>query len=376
MLLVVALGWAATQTGRFVLPPLLPEMQADLSLSLTQAGIVLTVFNTAYAVTQYPSGRLSDSLSRATLLVPALVVLVVGSVLIGGATSYALIVVGAGVFGVGMGMYAIPSRALLSDLFVRHRGRALGVLGAGADVGGGLASAAAVLVLAVATWRTPFFPLAAALAGLAILFVVWNAESYVVRPARLGVIETLYRLLATPSQRWALLAFALFYFMINGVLSFLPAYLREVKGFSPTLATASYALLFVLGVGIKPVAGGVSDRFPRQRVATVGMLVGAAALAVLMLSNSVAGILVGIVLFSVGYKTQFPVIDALLMDAAPDGNMGGDLGAARTVFLGVGSLGPAFVGVTADRFDYTVAFVGLTVSLFAAAAILFWQGRR
>ncbi|RQG87122.1 MFS transporter [Natrarchaeobius halalkaliphilus] len=376
MLLVVALAWAAIQTGRFVLPPLLPEMRADLSLTLTQAGIVLTVFNAMYAVSQYPSGRLSDILTRATLIVPSLIVLVLGSLLIGSSTNYPLILIGAGVFGVGMGMYAIPSRALVSDLFVEHRGRALGILGAGADVGGGLAAGLAAVVLAIATWRTPFFPLAVALGGLAVLFVVWNTEPYAVERTRLGALETMRRLIATPGQRWALLAFILFYFMINGVLSFLPAYLREVKGFSPLLATVSYALLFALGIVVKPIAGGVSDRFPRRQVATAGMLVGAIALGVLLIAGSLVGVLIGIVLFAVGYKTQFPVVDALLMDAAPDGNMGGDLGAARTVFLGVGSLGPAFVGVTADRYNYTVAFAGLAVCLIVAAAILFWQGRQ
>jgi predicted MFS family arabinose efflux permease len=75
MLAVTALAWAALQLARFAVPPLLPEIRADLSLSLAQAGVALTVLQGVYALVQYPSGRLSDSWSRATLLLPSLVVL-------------------------------------------------------------------------------------------------------------------------------------------------------------------------------------------------------------------------------------------------------------------------------------------------------------
>jgi hypothetical protein len=79
--------------------------------------------------------------------------------------------------------------------------------------------------------------------------------------------------------------------------------------------------------------------------------------------------------FAVGYKTQFPVIDAILLDAAPEANAGGDLGAARALFLGVGSLGPAFVGYTAELYGFTLAFAALVGTLVAAAGILLWVGR-
>ncbi|QLD91218.1 MFS transporter [Natronomonas salina] len=376
MLAVTALAWAALQLARFAVPPLLPEIRTDLSLTLAQAGVALTVLQGVYAVFQYPSGRLSDSWSRATLLVPSLVVLAGACVVVGTARSYWWFVAGVGVFGLGKGLYAIPSRALLSDLFVEHRGRALGVFSAGTDLGGMLASGAAVAAIALATWRAVFLPVAVVLAALAALFVLWNREPYVVEAADLAVLSTARRLLATPRQRWSIVSFVLFYFMVNGVLNFLPEFLRETKAFSPTLASAAYAMLFGFGIAIKPVSGAVSDRFPRHSVAVAGMILAAAALGVLVVAESLVGIGVAIVLFAVGYKAQFPVIDAILLDAAPDANAGGDLGAARALFQGVGSLGPAFVGFTAGALDFTVAFAALAGVLVVAAGILLWIGRQ
>lgn len=370
MLAVTALAWAAIQFARFAIPPLLPEIRADLSMSLAAAGISLTVLQGVYAVFQYPSGRLSDSWSRATLLLPSFLVIAVGCLLIGGATGAVVFVVGTAVFGLGKGLYAIPSRALLSDLFVERRGQALGIFSAGTDLGGVLASGAAVAAIALATWRVVFAPIAALLVVLLVAFFVWNREPYEVRHADLEAVETARRLLATPRQRWTILAFTLFYFMVNGVLNFLPEFLRETKAFSPELASGAYAMLFAFGLLVKPASGAMSDRFPRRLVSVAGMALAAVALGLLVVADSLAGIGAAIVLFAFGYKAQFPVIDAILLDAAPDANTGGDLGAARTLFLGIGSLGPAFVGVTADAFDFVVAFAVLVGTLVVAAAIL------
>lgn len=375
MLTVMALAWATLQLARFAFPPLLPEIRTDLSLSLAEAGLALTVLQGVYAVFQYPSGRLSDTWSRATLLAPSFLVLAAGCLLVADAPGFAAFVVGVAVFGLGKGLFAIPSRALLSDLFVERRGQALGIFSAGTDLGGVLASGAAVVVIAVASWRAVFPPVAVVLVGLLALFVVWNRESYETGRTNLEVVPAARRLLATPRQRRSIAAFVLFYFMVNGVLNFLPEYLRETKSFPPALAGGTFALLFVFGIAVKPLSGAISDRFSRYAVSVVGMCLAAAALLALVVADTVATVVVAVGCFAVGYKTQFPVIDAILLDAAPDANVGSDLGAARTLFLGLGGLGPAFVGGVADAFGFTVAFAALAGTLVVAAVILLWVQR-
>ena len=68
-------------------------------------------------------------------------------------------------------------------------------------------------------------------------------------------------------------------------------------------------------------------------------------------------------------------MDAILLDAAPDANVGGDLGAARTVFFAVGSLGPAYVGVVAEQYGYAPAFIGIVLCLLVSTALLARPGR-
>jgi len=375
MLAVLALGWATLQGGRFLLPPLLPRITETLGFSPGGIGLALTGFGLVYAVVQYPSGTYSDVLSRATLIVPGFLVLLAGFVLVGLSVTAGLFVVGVVVLGVGKGLFASPSRALLGDLFTARRGRALGLYSAGTDLGGLLASGLAVVVLATATWRLAFVPVVAALALVALLFVYWNDEPYRLARVDLAPGATAGRIVATREQRELVVAFAIFYFFVGGLTNFFPTLLVET-GFSEPVAGASFALVFAVGLLTKPTAGEVSDRFPRLLVGSAGLLVAIAGLAVVLVEPNLPVVAVGTVLVAAGYKTQFPIADAVVMEAAPSESVGGDLGAARAVFIGASALGPGFVGLVAEVAGFRLAFWLLAASLLASAGLLARQYRR
>ena len=376
MLLVLSLGWAALQGGRFLLPPLLPAITDTFALSSSFAGLALTAFGLVYAATQYPAGTYSDSLSRASLVLPAFLVLIVSFAFVGIGTTTLAFVAGLLFLGVGKGLFASPSRALLADLFSGSRGRALGIYSAGTDLGGLLAAGLAAVVLATTVWRLAFVPVIVVLALLTLLFVAWNRESYTVSRVPLSPRETFERIVASRAQRERLLAYALFYFAVGGLTNFYPLLLVESGGFSAALASGAFALIFAVGIVVKPTAGEVSDRFPRLLVSIVGLLVAAGGLALIILAPSFWLVALGTVLTAIGYKTQFPIADAVVMEAAPAGSVGGDLGAARGIFLMANAIGPGFVGVVADTASYALAFWGLAGAFLSGAIVLAAQYRR
>jgi MFS family permease len=377
MLLVVSLGWATIQCGRFVLPPLIPAIRTGLGLSEAGIGLAFTAFGLLYAVIQYPSGASSDTLSRATLILPGFVTLVASLVVLGLATTTVLFVAGILLLGVCKGLYTPPSRALLGDLFTARRGRALGIYSAGTDLGGLAASGIAFVILSTAAlaWQAAFIPLAVIAGLVTVLFAVWNRESLEPRRVEMDPAGTLGRLLATPAQRNLLVAYSIFFFVVGGIITFLPELLIEF-GVAESLAAGFYSLLFVVGLVIKPAAGELSDRFPRLGVSIAMLVTSAAGVCGLLLFQSIPALVVGTVVTAVGYKTQFPITDAVILEAAPSENMGGDLGAARAVFLGTNSLGPGFVGVVADQASFALAFWALAAGLLLSAGILALQYRR
>jgi predicted MFS family arabinose efflux permease len=376
LLVALSLGWAALQAGRFLVPPLLPRIQADLVLSPALVGGALTGFGLVYAVVQYPAGAASDRLSRASLLLPAFLVLLGSFALFGISTTAWLFLAAILLLGVGKGLYASPSRALLGDLYAEHRGTALGVYSAGTDLGGLAAAGIAVVVLATPGWRAAFLPVVAVLAVITVLYVVWNREGYGLEAVPLAPTATAGRVLATRGQRERLLAFSLFYFAVGGVTNFYPTLLVEARGLSEGLASASFALIFLVGLFVKPGAGAASDRLPRLLVAIGGLLLGAIGLAVVLVGPGLLGVAVGTVLTALGYKIQFPIADALVIEAAPAGDVGGDLGAARGAFLAANAAGPGVVGLIAEVAGYALAFWVMAASLVASAGLLALQYRR
>jgi predicted MFS family arabinose efflux permease len=378
LLVAVSLGWAAIQSGRLVLSPLLPTVMDRLAITDFQAGVALSLMWGLYALCQYPSGRLSDALTRKTLLVSGLGLLVAGFVALASAPNYLLFLGGAAVVGLGAGFYPTPARALVSDLFVKRRGQAFGVHTASGDLGGAAAAGLAVVALAFAGWRSAFLPVVVVLGSVALALFVWGREGFTPPSADRESLtqgladarETASRLWKNPRMRWLLLAYALFAFTWQSATGFLPTFLRATKGFPAGLASGGFAALFIVGALVKPVSGALGDRFARATVAAGALVVAAVALTGLLAASGTLAVGIAVVVFAAGLMAYPPVMQALLMDTFPDGSMGGDLGATRTVYLGLGSLGPSYVGFVAGRISYAVAFAGLLCCLLVSAAIV------
>ncbi|MFB6122517.1 MAG: MFS transporter [Haloferacaceae archaeon] len=370
LLVVVSLGWLTLQGGRLLLPPLLPTVIEALAITPFRAGVALSVLWGLYALCQYPSGHYSDHLSRKTLIVAGLTLGCLGFTLLYGAVTYPRFLVGVAVVGVGVGLYPTAARALISDHFEARRGGAFGLHTASGDVGGGAAAGLAVVALAVGTWRTAFLPIVAILAVLLLVVHRLSREPYTVETVALDVRTTGRRLFAESETRWLVFAYCLFAASWQGTAGFLPTYLQQTKGFSPELASAGFAGLFLVGAVVKPLAGDLGDRTRRGPVAVGALLVGALALATLVAAHSTVAVVAATVVYAAGLMAFPPVMQSHLMSVFPDGSMGGDLGLARTVYIGVGSLGPTYIGFVAQHASYDVAFAGLVCGLVVGTVVV------
>ncbi|AZH26957.1 MFS transporter [Haloplanus aerogenes] len=375
LLLLVSLGWLTIQGGRLVLSPLLPSLIDDLAITPFRAGIALSVLWGLYALGQFPSGRLSDRLTRKTLLVAGLTIAAAGFAVLAVAVSYPLFLLGAAVVGVGAGLYPTAARALISDHFEAKRGGAFGLHTASGDLGGGVAAGLAVAALAVATWRAAFLPVVAVLVLVAVVLHATSRESYHVAAVDLDVRATVGRLFATARTRRLLFAYCLFAFAWQGTAGFLPTLLQLDKGFSPEFASAGFAGLFVVGALVKPTAGRLADRVRRAPVAAGTLALGAVALVGLLAAETPLAVGVATVVFATGLMAFPPVMQSYLMDVFPTASMGADLGLARTTYIGFGALGPSFIGFVAERTDYTTAFGALAAALLVAAVVVAIEAR-
>lgn len=368
---LITAAFVAVKLVQRLLPPLLPVIIDDLAITPFLAGIALSAMSLFRAGMQYPSGRLADDLTRTTVILGALGLVVASLAVLALTPTYAVFLAGVVLFGIASGLYDPADRALLSDLFSEKRGRAFGIHMMGSDMSGILAAGLAVWVVSVATWRAAFLPSLVALTLIPPLLYRLSRESVVVSSVELGARSTGARLFGEARMRWLLLSYSLFVFASIAVTSFLPTFLTEVHGVSLAVASSAFALLYAVGIVSKPVSGIVSDRFPRAVVAGTGLAVGGAGLAVVVSAPGATVAVAGFLLYALGQRAVPPALQAHLMDQFPEDSMGGDLGAMRTVYMGVGSLGPAYAGFLANRLGYVAAYTSL-IGLFAlGSAILF-----
>ena len=373
--LAIAIGWAGLRLGRGVLPPLLPAIIDGFEITAFGAGLALTTMTGLNAAFQFLGGRLADAWSRKTVLAASLGVLLVGLTVLSGAITYPLLLVGVGLVGTAGGLFFVPMRAALADLFVARRGRAYGInegIGAAASVA---AAGVAALVLSVSVWQSAFLP-GILLAGLGLVVLHrWHRERYVVGRTSLEFRETVASVFMSPRVRLLLLGYSLETFTLKGVFGFLPTFLQAQRGLSPALASGMYALLFVTGAVVMPLSGTLSDRLDRTHVAIGAVLVAAIGLLGIAAATATWVIVVAVVVFASGILGFPPVMQAHLMDAFADESMGRDFGGFKTVYLAAGSVGPAFVGFVASSWGYAPAFVILAGCLVASASVIAWAVR-
>lgn len=368
--ITLSTGMLIGTLGRELLPPILPLLITELEMSPAKAGLALTVLWGVYGFSQFPGGRLSDDLSRKTILVGGLLVSGVGFLFLAAITSFGGFLVSGVLLGAGLGSYVIAMRGLLSDMYVERRGQAFGLNQAASQGGGAFAAGVAAVALALHSWRAAF--LFIALLHLPILVAVtrWVREPLLFSRIDFDVRGTLGRIVETRKRRRLLVTYGLVIFAWRGAFSFLPTFLRTSKGFSSNFANLGFALLFITGIVVMPLAGRLSDRRGRVAVAGGGALLSVVGLSTVIFIPSVPLTLVGIVLFGTGLMSFPPGIQAYLMEIFPEKKMGGDFGAFRTVYIVIASLGPSYVGVVAQWHSYVAAFVGLVFCLALSFALL------
>jgi MFS family permease len=353
----------------------LPAIIEGLHISPSRAGFALTLMMGLYAVSQYPGGRLSDDLSRTTVLVVGIGAMIVGFSILIVAGGYPGFLVGVAFVGMGAGSFFSPARAFLSDLYVERRGQVFGLHTAAGMIGGVLAATSAAMVIALETWRAAFVVPTILLVCVLVLLHHWSHEPYVISRVSLELRGTVRRLFTSKRVQWLVLGYALFGFTLQAFIGFLPTLLQAEKGFSPGLASGGFALIYVVGIAVGPAAGRLSDRVPRGQVAVGSLIFAGSGLIVLLSTSSLLGIYGAIAATSVGIWAYVPTIQAYMMDMFSKESLGGDFGLLKAVYTGLGSLGPTYVGMVAERSNYIVAFSGLVLCLFAAAAVIWFATR-
>lgn len=351
----------------------LPFVSDDLSLSYTQAGLLVsTYYLTSFAANLF-SGAVVDLTGRKIVFLVA-AVLAGAAAVIGFALSahFALLCLMMVVIGTAVSFWHAPAISFLSKEFPARRGYALSIhafFASGADA---FAPLVAGVVIAAAAWQGAIASAAVpALVAAVMLLALLPHDRAAAEGDGGGMGLAGYRAgIATLLRDRAVLGLALmagFRSMSQaGLLVFLPLYLANDLEVSPVALGAALMAMQLGGMIAGPIAGVASDRVGRRPVVMAGLTVSTLIVIGITLVGNTAVFVGGVSVLGFALFAVRPVIQSWMMDLVPPA-----MGASGTSLLFatqsvLSTLTPIVGGFIGDRWGLVSVFYFLAGSMLVA----------
>jgi len=257
--LMLALGTFAIGTDAFIIGGILPEIAQDLSASIEETGLVVSVFSLSYALGSPIVSALSTTWRRSTVMIGGLAVFSAANLLSALSPTLACLLATRVIAALAAGLVAPASYALASTLgSSRNRGKILAIVAAGFTSAIVLGVPLGVFIGRYAGWRGSliFVAILGAIAALCMFGAgVPEPDSTEIAP---GLSEQL-RIASRPETIIVLTPFLIWSIANFGLYTFIAAILgRQLS------ATAIPVLLLLFGLGAVAgnfIGGALSDRY-------------------------------------------------------------------------------------------------------------------
>ena len=370
---LVGLAHGTSHFYHLILAALFPWLKPAFNLSYAELAMLMTVFFVVSGIGQAMAGFVVDKVGARRVLFFGISMLGVSALLLSAANSYATLMLGALVAGVGNSIFHPADYTILNQRVSKARlAHGFSVHGISGNIGWAASPLFLTAIAAAGSWRTALLCASVLpLAVLAILFVQRDAirPEPIVQHAEKQQGGTL-DFLKLPSVWMCFAFFFLTALALGGIQSFASTGLVKLYGMTLTLATSSYTAYMLASAG-GMLLGGFLGAGAKNHDRTVAAAFTVAAILALLLSAAVlpawcAFLLMGLIGFFSGIAG--PSRDLMIRAAAPKNATGRVYG---VVYSGLDSglaLGPPIFGLMMDANQPSWVFIGIAVFQFMAIA--------
>ena len=351
-----------------------PEIQSTFNLSGIGVGVILAVQQLASGIVFLPGGILADILRHrwGTFLPICIALFSLGTLLMGTAPLFPVLLVGMGVVSISHSLWHLPASASLSSRFPKNRGVVLSLHGIGGSIGDVAGPMATGLLLALLSWKG-IFNLYAVLALISCYLAFWsfkniadtNTDGPLINRKDVTILLLKHRVL------WAItLVKGLRGMALIALFTILPLYFENDIGLSPNSRGFHIGLLIAAGIATKPIAGQLSDSLGRKQVLVPCLIL--SGIASLLLLASVQGMMLTLTIIFLGlflYPDQ-PIITVTTLEMVDKNVASTALGLSNSASCILSSLSPLIAGILYE-FSGMDAAVYYLAGLFATAALIF-----
>lgn len=351
-----------------LLGPMLPVLSARWSLNYAQAGALFTAQYVASTLAVALSGVLVARWGFRFAIKTGLLLMSVGvGFLLAGSTRVTGILC-IGVYGGGLGLAVPAANLLVAAVNPGRRSATLNVLNFCWSAG----AVSCPFLIAAATKGHQVQLFLAVLAGFALLMAIGIGvmPASIVEPAATKGAESDSAPLIPRSRHALLVLGALFFLYVgveNGFGGWVASYAKSLGNLTPTMALMTPSFFYaamMLGRWLAPLLLRLADEI---RLVQIGLLVGCAGMAGLVLSHGLRGVVASACVAGLGLSYVYPITISLLSrEFGPDSSR---LGSILFTLSNIGGgLLPWIVGVSSNHFGSLRA--GLAVPLIGCGAML------
>ena len=272
ILVVLLLFSIAAPLNQFKVPPIIPVLMTSLGLSVSGAGMLMSVYAVTGLILAIPSGFI---LQRVGFRITGLIAggsIVIGSVLGALSATTGTLLVSRVIEGAGTGFMAVLAPALIAQWFVAsRRGTAMGIWSAWVPIGSAVTLIVAPPLAQAYGWRAVWWFGAIYALAVTVLYLV------VVRPAPLdgvpapadghpaGASVSSKQVLRNRNIWLLAAAFAGFIAVVIGSSTYLPTFLATKRGIPLSQAALLAAIPTLVTIFSAPGGGILSDRIGSRK---------------------------------------------------------------------------------------------------------------
>ena len=224
------------------------------------------------------------------------------------------------------------------------------------------------LLLGLYSWRLPLQIWSAAGAAAALtLFLFMRRQKH--------DLQAEHKILRWPflsrSIGFYVLAVCIWAIAQSGLMTFLPLFLVDYRGFSTATAAIIFGMMAISGVVGRPFIGALMDRMRRRKPVVIGgYIIGGLAILMFTTIDNLWLIYLAVVLVGIFGSGHTGLSDTLLIEMIPSYRREETLGFYYSIRMAMGSLSPVAVGWASERISLYGSFVTLSALAGLAALIL------
>ncbi|WP_193333447.1 MFS transporter [Duganella sp. FT27W] len=367
--LSVGIGSFALVTTEFLPVGLLPSIAAELRISEGTAGMMVTLpgIIAAFAAILVTIGI--GKTDRRYVIAGLTTTLIVSNLIVAFSDSFTLILLARALLGVGVGGFWAIGGAIGTRLVsAPYAARATSIIFAGVSVGTVAGVPAGALLGEIAGWRAAF--LATGAVGTVVL-VLQLALMPSLPAAGSLTFRQVPELLRIKKARLGMAVTLLVFIGQFSAYTYVTPFLVQVAQLGAGVISALFLAYGVAGFIGNLVGGWLVARSVRRSLMTVGLVIGLSTLALPLVGTSLAGVVLLIVTWGLGFGMMPISVQSWMFKAAPHAMESG--GAVFVSTAQVALAGGALVGgIVADHLG--VSGVMIAGGAFALAmALVIWR---